>query len=113
MPLPSGTFSHAQPGLLTVLFSGTYSGTGGGAPAWSYTAPSDIVIRCNVRNGGTVLATGLMSRQGANPLVLSLQYPGGGVSWNLEMASIVAQQVGGAGTVTASNLTISAQLTKR
>lgn len=108
MAYPSGAFSNAAAGVLCVTFSAritSYQGDFG-------TGTSDVRIACVVKdNTGAVVAQCLISRNSAS-LPVAVNYPGGSVSWTVEM-SYLSHSIAGAGWVKADNLNILVELFKR
>lgn len=108
MAYPSGTFSNAATGVLAVTFSARYSSYQGDFG----TGTSDIRIACVVKdNTGATVVQCVLSRASAS-LPLAVNYPGGSVSYTVEM-SYLSHNISGAGWVKADNLNILVELYKR
>jgi hypothetical protein len=76
------------------------------------TGASDLRIACVVKdNTNAVVAQCVISRNSAS-LPVALNYPGGSVSWTVEM-SYLSHTIAGAGWVKADNLNILVELFKR
>lgn len=108
MGYPSGTFSNPEPGILAVTFSARYSSYQGDFGSGT----SEIRIACVVKDQtGAVVAQCILSRASAS-LPVALSYPGGSLSWTVEM-SYLSHSIAGAGWVKADNLNILVELYKR
>jgi hypothetical protein len=108
MAYPSGTFSNPAAGVLCVTFSARYSSYQGDFGSGT----SDIRIACVVKDASNaVVAQCVISRNSAS-LPVALNYPGGSVSWTVEM-TYLSHSIAGAGWVKADNLNILVELFKR
>lgn len=108
MAYPSGNFSNAASGVLAVTFSARYSSYQGDFG----TGTSDLRIACTVKDqSDTIVAQCVLSR-GSASLPVAVNYPGGSVSYTVEM-SYRSHTISGAGWVKADNLNILVELYKR
>lgn len=105
MGLPSGTFSHPDAGRLRVVFSGTWK-YNAGDPVFTY-GDWQLNLRAYVGEGATRRTAQLS--MGVNTAVIELAYAGG---YDLVPVGMeyVAHSFGGAGSVSATDLTISCHL---
>lgn len=108
MALPTGTFASVYAGALKVSLSAEIIKNGVSYP---FNNGGDIALRAYVNTGSGIVYLPLVNRVGpAASFVLS--YPGGSASWSLGV-EVVGFEIGGAGTIQAKNIQLTAELYKR
>ncbi len=103
MTTVSATYAKASAGKLEVVFRadfGSVTTTDAGFPG--QTGQSNVVLRCRVLDQGGA-EIGVTYIRSADPSAhMLLAYPGGNVSWTVEMSDVY-HTVGGIGTVWANS----------
>jgi hypothetical protein len=112
MALPSGSFASAYAGSLRITASASISGSAFSInyESWGW-SETNIALRPFVNTGSSVIHLPVISRLGPTSEIV-LAYPGGGAVWALGMEEL-SYSIAGAGSVSAQNIYLIAELFKR